>query len=152
MLMVHPFFGYIRVYLWVWAEGKLKERIVNITKDILVLIAQIDEFKGAWKAIGTLALDRLNALKKIATIESVGSSTRIEGVKMTDQQVEALLSGLDTRSFRSRDEQEVAGYADAMRLVFESFEQVPLTENHIKQLHRILLQYSSKDDRRRGGY
>jgi Fic family protein len=133
-------------------EGKLKEPVVNITKDILVLIAQIDEFKGAWKAIGTLAPDRLNALKKIATIESVGSSTRIEGVKMTDQEVEALLSGLDTRSFRSRDEQEVAGYADAMHLVFESFEQIPLTENHIKQLHRILLQYSSKDERHRGEY
>ncbi len=130
----------------------MKEPIVTITKDILALIAQIDEFKGAWKAIGTLAPERLNALKKIATIESVGSSTRIEGVKMTDQQVEALLSGLDTRSFRSRDEQEVAGYADAMRLVFESFEQIPLTENHIKQLHRVLLQYSSKDERHRGEY
>lgn len=130
----------------------MKEPIVNITKDILVLIAQIDEFKGAWKAIGTLAPDRLNALKKIATIESVGSSTRIEGVKMTDQEVAALLAGLDTRSFRSRDEQEVGGYAEAMRLVFESFEQIPLTENHIKQLHRILLQYSSKDGRHRGEY
>jgi Fic family protein len=152
MLMTDPFFGYIRVCLWVWMEGKLKEPIVKITKDILARIAQIDEFKGAWKAIGTLAPDRLNALKKIATIESVGSSTRIEGVKMTDQQVEALLSGLDSRSFRSRDEQEVAGYADAMRLVFESFDQIPLSENHIKQLHRILLQYSSKDGRHRGEY
>jgi Fic family protein len=85
----------------------------------------------------------LNALKKIATIESVGSSTRIEGVKITDQQVEALLSGLDTRSFRSRDEQEVAGYADAMRLVFESFEQIPMSENYIKQLYRILPQHSA---------
>jgi Fic family protein len=130
----------------------MKEPIVNINNKILRQIAEIDEFKGAWKAIGTLAPDRLNALKKIATIESVGSSTRIEGGKMTDQQVEALLSGLDTRSFRSRDEQEVAGYADAMRLVFESFEQIPLSVNHIKQLHRILLKYSSKDTRHRGEY
>jgi Fic family protein len=118
----------------------------------LKLISRIDEFKGAWKAIGSLAPDRLNALKKIATIESVGSSTRIEGVKMTNRQVEALLAGLDTRSFGSRDEQEVAGYADAMNLVFESFEQMRLTENHIKQLHHILLQYSSKDVRHRGEY
>jgi Fic family protein len=133
-------------------EAQVKEPTVNITKEILGQIAQIDEFKGAWKAIGTLAPDRLNALKKIATIESVGSSTRIEGVKMTDKQVEALLAGLDTRSFRSRDEQEVAGYAEAMNLVFDSFEQIALTENHIKQLHRTLLQHSSKDVRHRGAY
>ena len=130
----------------------MKEPVVNITNKILRLIADIDEFKGAWKALGNLAPDRLNALKKIATIESVGSSTRIEGVKLTDQEVEALLSGLDTRSFQSRDEEEVAGYAEAMNLVFESFWDIPITENHIKQLHRILLQYSSKDTRHRGEY
>ena len=108
--------------------------------------------RGAWKAIGSLAPDRLNALKKIATIESVGSSTRIEGVKMSDREVESFLSGLDTKSFQSRDEEEVAGYAEAMTLVFDSFEKTSLTENHIKQLHGILLQYSSKDVRHRGEY
>jgi len=133
-------------------EAILKEPIVNITKAILGLIAQIDEFKGAWNVIGALAPDRLNALKRIATIESVGSSTRIEGVKMSDKEVEALLSGLDTHSFLSRDEEEVAGYAEAMNLVFDSFEQIVLNENHIKQLHRVLLQYSSKDVRHRGDY
>jgi Fic family protein len=130
----------------------MKEPTVTITKDILSQIAQIDEFKGAWKAIGTLAPERLHALKKIATIESIGSSTRIEGVKMSDQEVEALLARLDTHSFRSRDEQEVAGYAEAMNLVFDSFERIRLTENHIKQLHGILLQYSAKDVRHRGEY
>ena len=110
----------------------MKEPVVNITNKILRLIADIDEFKGAWKALGNLAPDRLNALKKIATIESVGSSTRIEGVKLTDQEVEALLSGLDTRSFQSRDEEEVAGYAEAMNLVFKSFWEIPITGNHIK--------------------
>ncbi len=77
---------------------------------------------------------------------------RIEGVKMSDKEVEALLAGLDTRSFRSRDEEEVAGYAEAMNLIFDSFEQIALTENYIKQLHRIMLQYSSKDFRHRGHY
>lgn len=130
----------------------MKEPTVNITKDILNLIAEIDEFKGLWQAIGKLRPDRLHALKKIATIESVGSSTRIEGVKMTDQQVEALLTGIDIRSFHSRDEQEVAGYAEAINLVFDNYEQIPISENHIKQLHRILLKYSSKDTRHRGEY
>jgi Fic family protein len=130
----------------------MKEPVINITNEMLRLIAEIDEFKGEWRAIGNLAPDRLDALKKIATIESVGSSTRIEGVKLTDPEIEALLTGLDIGSFRSRDEQEVAGYAEAMNLIFESNEQIPVTENHIKQFHRILLKFSSKDVRHRGEY
>jgi Fic family protein len=130
----------------------MKEPIVNITKDILRQISAIDEFKGVWRAIGNLKPERLHALKKIATIESVGSSTRIEGAKMTDQEVEALLTGIDIRSFRSRDEQEVAGYAEAVNLVFDAYDQIPISENHIKQLHRILLKYSAKDTRHRGEY
>ncbi len=125
---------------------------INITPEILNLIAKIDEFKGAWMAIGNLAPDRLNSLKHVATIESIGSSTRIEGVKLTDREIEALLSGLDKKSFGSRDEQEVAGYADAMNIVFESYSEIPFTENYIRQLHQILLQYSSKDGRHRGEY
>ncbi len=110
----------------------MKEPIVNITKEMLRLIAEIDEFKGEWKAIGNLAPERLKALKKVASIESIGSSTRIEGVKLSDQQIERLLSGLDTTSFSSRDEEEVAGYAEVMNLVFESFEHILVTENHLK--------------------
>ena len=125
---------------------------INITPEILNLIAKIDEFKGAWMAIGNLAPDRLNSLKHVATIESIGSSTRIEGVKLTDREIEALLSGLDKKSFGSRDEQEVAGYADAMNIVFESYSEIPFTENYIRQLHKILLKYSSKDGRHRGEY
>ena len=130
----------------------MKEPIVNITKEILRLIAEIDEFKGQWRAMGNLAPERLDALKKIATIESVGSSTRIEGVKLTDREIEQLLAGLDVSSFRSRDEEEVAGYAEVMNLVFESFPEILVTENHIKQLHSISLKYSSKDTRHRGEY
>lgn len=125
---------------------------INITPDILNLIARIDEFKGAWMAIGNLAPDRLNSLKHVATIESIGSSTRIEGVKLTDREIEVLLSGLDKKSFGSRDEQEVAGYADVMNIVFESYNEIPFTENYVRQLHKILLQYSSKDGRHRGEY
>ena len=97
-------------------------------------------------------LNSLNSLKRVATIESVGSSTRIEGAKLTDEQVEALLSKLEQQSFSSRDEQEVAGYANAMDMVFDSFEYLALSENHIKQLHGELLKYCSKDDGHRGEY
>lgn len=152
VLTISCVYGYLWVFLWVSRKGKMKEPTVNITKDILRLIAEIDEFKGLWRAIGNLRPDRLHALKRIATIESVGSSTRIEGVKMTDQEVEALLTGIDIRSFRSRDEQEVAGYAEAVNLVFDSYDEIQISENHIKQLHRILLKFSSKDTRHRGAY
>lgn len=125
---------------------------LNITPEILRLIAQIDEFKGAWKALGSLAPERLSALRRVATIESVGSSTRIEGSKLSDRQVERLLANLSIRAFTSRDEQEVAGYAETMEQVFQSWEHIPLTENHIRQLHRDLLCHSDKDERHRGQY
>ncbi|MEI6137469.1 MAG: Fic family protein [Chloroflexota bacterium] len=120
--------------------------------DLVKLIAEIDEFKGRWEALRTLSPDRLGTLRKVATIESVGSSTRIEGAKLTDAQVEALLSNIAIKSFKTRDEQEVAGYAEAMDLVFEAFGDLRLTENHVRQLHRTLLRHSDKDERHRGSW
>jgi Fic family protein len=130
----------------------LRPDTLQITPEILNLIARIDEFKGAWRALGTLAPDRLSALRRVATIESIGSSTRIEGSKLSDREVERLLAKLEIKSFASRDEQEVAGYAELMDLVFSSWQEIPFTENHIKQLHQILLRYSEKDTRHRGSY
>ncbi len=125
---------------------------LTITPEMLTLIAELDEFRGTWRAISTLAPERLAALRKVATIESIGSSTRIEGARLTDSEVEALLSRLELHSFRSRDEEEVAGYAEAMERIFLSFDSIPLTENYIQQLHGILLRYSSKDEHHRGRY
>ena len=130
----------------------LKINPFNVTQDILNLIAEIDEFKGAWRALGTLAPERLSALRHVATIESIGSSTRIEGSKLSNRDIETLLSNLEIKSFETRDEQEVAGYADVMELVFQSWEDITLTENYIKQLHRDLLKYSQKDEHHRGRY
>lgn len=125
---------------------------IQITPELLALVAEIDEFKGAWRALGTLAPERLRALRHIATIESIGSSTRIEGSKLTDREVEHLLANLEIKRFISRDEQEVAGYAEVMETVFQSWADIRITENHIKQLHRDLLRYSDKDERHRGEY
>lgn len=125
---------------------------LQITPEVLGLVARIDEFKGAWRALGTLAPDRLSALRRVATIESIGSSTRIEGSKLSDREVERLLSNLAIKKFDSRDEQEVAGYAELMDLIFRAWEDIPFTENHVKQLHQILLQYSQKDEWHRGAY
>ncbi len=130
----------------------LKINSLLITQEILSLIAEIDEFKGAWRALGTLAPERLSALRRVATIESIGSSTRIEGSKLSDTEVERLLSNLEIGTFDSRDEQEVAGYAQVMETVFAHHDAIDLTENHIMQLHRDLLAFSAKDERHRGAY
>lgn len=130
----------------------LRTASLSITPEMLALIAEIDEFKGAWRALGRLAPERLRQLRKVATIESVGSSTRIEGAKLSDREVEELLSRVRSQSFATRDEQEVAGYADVMETVFASHESIPVTENYIKQLHSMLLRYSEKDTRHRGEY
>lgn len=125
---------------------------LTITPELLKLISEIDEFKGSWKALNTQSPERLEALRHVATIESIGSSTRIEGSKLSDSDIEALLSNTTTQSFESRDEQEVAGYAEVMETIFENFDEIPLSENYVKQLHAMLLRHSTKDDRHRGEY
>ncbi len=130
----------------------LRTDSLHITPETLSLIARIDEFKGAWRAMGTLAPERLSALRRVATIESIGSSTRIEGSKLTDRAIDKLLSNLATQSFETRDEQEVAGYAELMDLVYRSWQDIPFNENQVKQLHQILLRHSEKDSRHRGQY
>ena len=104
---------------------------IQITADLLELLSEIDEFKGAWRALGTIAPDRLNALRRVATIESIGSSTRIEGSKLSDREVEQVLARLEIKKFTTRDEQEVAGYAELMETVFHAWADIPITENHM---------------------
>jgi Fic family protein len=123
-----------------------------MTPRIVKLIAEIDEFKGYWKGMSTLNVDFLSNLRILATIESIGSSTRIEGAKLSDSEVSALLKGIERRSFKSRDEQEVAGYAEALQLVQESYDEIDLTENNIKYLHKVLLKFSEKDTWHLGEY
>ncbi|MEO1603503.1 MAG: Fic family protein, partial [Pseudomonadota bacterium] len=133
-------------------DGGLNTATLRIASKTLRLIAEIDAFKGAWQAIGRIAPERLSMLRRVATIESIGSSTRIEGARLTDRQVETLLSNIEIQSFETRDEQEVAGYAAVMETVFAHWDALTLTENHIRQLHRDLLQHTSKDARHRGAY
>jgi len=125
---------------------------IQITSELLALISEVDEFKGAWRALGTLAPERLKAMRHVATIESIGSSTRIEGSKLTDREVERLLANPEIQRFGSREEQEVAGYAEVMETVFHAWAEIPIMENHIKQLHRDLLRHSDQDERHRGEY
>jgi Fic family protein len=125
---------------------------IKITSRMLGQIAEIDEFKGVWTHLSRLRPEQLSSLRKISTLESIGSSNRIEGNKLSDAGVEKLLSRIKRTSFKSRDEEEVAGYAELMDTIFENYELIPLSENYIKQLHQIMLKHTGKDKRHRGTY
>jgi len=122
------------------------------TPQIVNLIASIEAFRGSWRALKNMAPEHLTQLRHVATIESIGSSTRIEGSRLSNLEVDKLLNNLAITSFSTRDEQEVAGYAEVMDLVFENWSAMPLTDATIRQLHRILLGHRPQDDWHRGGY
>lgn len=122
------------------------------THKIYGLISQIDELKGQWKMGANLSPQTLSMLKKSVIVTSSGASTRIEGAKLTDKQVEKLLKGLRIQKLATRDEQEVAGYAELLTNVFDSYKKLELTESIIKHFHSELLKYSDKDVRHRGQY
>lgn len=116
------------------------------------ILGELDEFKGHWRRVSEINHERLTHLRQVTTIESAGSSTRIEGVQLDDKEVAQVLQGLTADPFRARDESEVLGYGELHALIYDSHADLTLTENHIKQLHIILLKHSDKDDRHRGAY
>ncbi len=123
-----------------------------ITQELLKIIAELDKFNATWEVKNSHNPEYLTHLRHVATIESIGSSTRIEGVKLTDREIESLLGKVGKQSFSSRDEQEVVGYAEVMETVFTNFQDIQISENYIKQLHRDLLRLSEKDQRHMGEY
>lgn len=115
-------------------------------------IAFIDSFKGKWTGLEIKESVYLKELKIIATIESIGSSTRIEGSTLSNEEVKNLIDSVKITSFKTRDEQEVFGYYDSLNLILDSFESIEVKENHIHHLHKSLLQASTKDENHRGKY
>jgi Fic family protein len=132
-------------------ENRFIKRI-KINKEILSKIAKIDEFKGLWHGGLRLSPQILGQLKLSVIITSTGASTRIEGSKMTDEEVDRLLKGLKSKSPQGRDAEEVAGYADLLGRVFDNFKTLKLTEGQILQFHKILLNFSKKDLNHKGKY
>lgn len=122
------------------------------TQYVIKEIAYIDSFKGKWTGLEIKESKLLKELKQIATIASIGSSTRIEGSTLTNQEVEKLLSNLSMSQLKERDEQEVYGYYKVLELILESYSEIELTKNNIHHLHKILLKASSKDEYHRGNY
>jgi len=132
-----------------------KERLdkrIKLSNKILLKIAEIDEMKGKWSGSLDLNPRILNQLKRSVIITSTGSSTRIEGSKMSDREVDRFLCGINQKVPKNRDEQEVAGYADLLGRVFDHYKSLKISESRILQFHEILLKFSEKDEQHRGKY
>ncbi len=115
------------------------------TQRIIQKIGQIDQFKGEWKQLDKAENRYLKELRKIATIQSIGSSTRIEGSTLTDVEIASLIKNLKISKLQTRDEQEVGGYFDTLEAIIENADSIDLTRSNIHMLHHQLLKYSSKD-------
>jgi len=119
---------------------------------IMQRLSLIDSFKGNWKALENAESRYLKELRKIATIESIGSSTRIEGATLTDTEVERLLKSVKIAKLITRDEQEVIGYYESLQVILDNYRDIAFEERYIHQLHGILLKHSDKDQSHKGKY
>lgn len=131
---------------------KFDHRISNPEPHIVALLAEIDEVKGQFRAGLRMTPQAITNLRQSVLVTSAGASTRIEGAKLTDEEVEKVMRGLSVSKFADRDTQEVQGYLETLQNVFDSFQTLPLRESMIQSLHNQLLKYSTKDDTHRGGY
>lgn len=127
-------------------------RIESLPKEVYLTLSEIDQLKGRWSGGAGLGPQVLKRLKKHALVTSASASTRIEGARLSDDEVRNLVDGLKTAKMRERDKAEVKGYIDATNFIFDNFNDIELTENHLKEIHQILLKYSDKDLRHRGQY
>lgn len=134
----------------------MKEKVYNfdLTLDwkMLGVMSQIDRFDASWSVIEKREGQSLKQLKSIATIMSVGASTRIEGSQKNDQEVENLLNNIDINQIEDRDSQEIVGYFNVLDLIADKHSEIKITENDIRNLHNQLLRYSKKDEWHRGNY
>lgn len=119
-------------------------RIFNYSKiqeqkwdsDILGLIAAIYKEAGKQELYLKQRPDELEKLVEIAKIQSTEASNAIEGIRTTNTRIRQLVEEKTTP--RNRDEQEIAGYRDVLNLIYENFDAIPVTQNYILQLHKIL--------------
>lgn len=125
---------------------------LSIDWELISLISQIDRFDASWTSIEKREGQSLKQLKSIATVRSVGASTRIEGSKMSNEEVEVLLKEIDITKIEDRDSQEVVGYFETLDLISELYNDLKINENGLKNLHNILLKYSKKDEWHKGDY
>ncbi|HAX01148.1 MAG: Filamentation induced by cAMP protein Fic [Microgenomates group bacterium GW2011_GWF2_45_18] len=144
--------SYITLYNLTYMNSTFDLRLNNIPQDLWLKIAQIEGFKGKWEGSAKLSPQILGRLKKSVLVTSTGSSTRIEGSKMSDEDIEQMLRGISIQKFSNRDEQEARGYYELLQNVFNSWQTLVFNENLIKHFHKELLKNVEKDVFHRGDY
>ena len=133
-------------------NNKLDRKLQQIPAGIWSKITQIDTLKGQWIAGAQLSPQVLGRLKRSVLVTSTGASTRIEGAKLSDEDVEKLMRGIDIQKFTDRDKQEVKGYYELLENVFDSWKNLRFNESTMKHFHNELLKYVEKDEGHRGDY
>ncbi|MBL7130885.1 MAG: Fic family protein, partial [Candidatus Omnitrophica bacterium] len=133
-------------------RNAFNRRLQDVPAEIWAKIARIDELKGQWIAGAKLNPQVLGRLKRSVLITSTGASTRIEGARLSDEDIEKLMRGISMQKFRDRDKQEVKGYYELLQNVFASWKSIKFSENTIKHFHKELLKYVEKDKHHRGEY
>ena len=124
----------------------------SLAERVYAMIAEIDGVKNGWRLAGRLQARTLERLVRSVIVTSTGASNRIEGNKLSDAEVEALYSQLRIKKFRTRDQQEVAGYLEVLESVFQNHREMSVGESLILQMHRDMLRHSEKDERHAGNY
>lgn len=130
----------------------LSKRIKNIPTGVVSKIAKIDELKGQWITGARLSPQVLGRLKKSVLITSTGASTRIEGSRLSDEDIEKMMRGINIQKFTNRDKQEAQGYYELLENIFNSWKSLKFNESAIKHFHKELLKYVDKDGKHRGEY
>jgi Fic family protein len=125
---------------------------LKTNQKLFTIIARIDQFKGKWQLIENKDNRYLKELRHIATIQSIGSSTRIEGATLSNAEVESLLKINKITSFKTRDEQEVGGYYEVLELILDQYPHIELSVSNIKALHNLLMKHSDKDEKHKGEF
>jgi Fic family protein len=133
-------------------KSNLDSRLRNIPQTLWLKITEVEKLRGKWEGNVTLSPQTLGRLKQSVLVISTGSSTRIEGAKLSDEDIEKMLRGISIQTFADRDKQEVRGYYELLKNVFESWESLKFSENLIKHFHKELLKYVEKDEYHRGEY
>lgn len=127
-------------------------RVEALEPHIVALLGAIDDVKGQFRAGLRMSPQAVTSLRRSVLITSAGASTRIEGAKLSDDEVRDIMQGLAVSKFADRDSQEVQGYLETLQNVFDGYEKLPLREGVIQSLHKELLKYSTKDELQRGKY
>jgi len=133
-------------------KSQLYKRLTTVTREQELLATEVATLSGQWTGGANLSQQILNHLKRSSLVTSAGASTRIEGSKLSDEEIRAMIGGLKWEKMKNRDTQEVKGYYELLQFIYDNYANIDVTENNIKEFHARLMKYSEKDVWHKGNY